>query len=198
MKVLFISNDSKQIGRLELLVSKVASSITMMHYDAISPDRAKDADLIILSGGSGLAVTKNLEKFEDEFELVRNARIPLIGICLGFEIIVTAFGGELQYREEEVNSLEKITVIKDHPMFADRKVFTGKEAHWYYIESLPDTLEPLAGSIHGIEVFAHKERPIYGFQFHPENQLVPNDGEEIFKNLIEYIYGTHYLPRQAN
>jgi carbamoylphosphate synthase small subunit len=45
----------------------------------------------------------------------------------------------------------------------------------------------LANSIEGIEIIKHKDKPIYGFQFHPE--MFPNlsDGDELFANIVKIV-----------
>lgn len=193
MNLLIISNNSKKIGALELLVTSISESITIKHFDSFSADEAENFDLIILSGGSNLAIPKNREILQTEIELIKKTEKPIIGICLGFELIIEAFGGELLYRKEKVQGINEIKVLINHPIFKSKKKFLVHEAHKYYVEKVPQEFSVLADSKFGVEIIAHTERPVWGFQFHPENNNEENGGTELFYNLIEYLKNTSWL-----
>ncbi|WP_330404409.1 aminodeoxychorismate/anthranilate synthase component II [Vallitalea okinawensis] len=115
-------------------------------------------------------------------------RIPILGICLGYQAIIHSFGGNIIEGKEPVHGKvssiqhdglgifqgvkESVKVTRYHSLIADRK-------------SLPDELKITSKTkdqvIMGIR---HKEYNIEGVQFHPEAVLT-EDGHKMLQNFIE-------------
>jgi len=152
---------------------------------------AQDADFFdayIISGGPS-SVTKmtpnaahrliNLAK-EDE-----NPK-PILGICFGHQLIAHLFGAEIQKGASGEYGISQITIDKDHDLFRGiPKQIKVWESHFDEIKSLPDEFEILAHSDScKIEAYAHKTKPLYGVQFHPEVWHTEH-GEKILENFIK-------------
>jgi anthranilate synthase/aminodeoxychorismate synthase-like glutamine amidotransferase len=102
------------------------------------------------------------------------ARLPLLGVCLGYQAIAQAFGGRVVRAERAVHG--KLCSIEHE----QRGLFAGlpspvEMARYNSLSveraSLPSCLLPLATSEGEIMALAHRERPIHGVQFHPESAL---------------------------
>jgi anthranilate synthase/aminodeoxychorismate synthase-like glutamine amidotransferase len=110
----------------------------------------------------------------------------VLGVCLGHQAIVEAFGGEIGAAKTLVHG--KTTTVR-----ADgRGLFTGLpeefEAGRYHslaATRIPDELEVAATAADG-EVMAvrHRELPVHGLQFHPESVLTPL-GPQMARNFLE-------------
>ncbi len=72
-------------------------------------------------------------------------------------------------------------------MFQGREVFAVYENHQYGIVSASPELEVLAKSQNSIAVIKHKERSVYGFQFHPEHLTDQQFGDEVFLQLFQLL-----------
>jgi anthranilate synthase/aminodeoxychorismate synthase-like glutamine amidotransferase len=113
-------------------------------------------------------------------------KAPILGVCLGHQAIVEAFGGEVGFAKELLHG-------KSSPVHHDgRGLFNGLpegfEAGRYHslaATRIPDVLEESAHADDG-EVMAvrHRELPVDGVQFHPESVLTPL-GPELAKNFLE-------------
>lgn len=116
------------------------------------------------------------------------ARIPLLGVCLGHQTIGEAFGGRVIRCHEIVHG--KMGTMHH----AGRGVFRGLPSpflatryHSLIVEreTLPDCLEVTAwledGTIMGLR---HKERLIEGVQFHPES-IASEHGHQLLRNFLE-------------
>lgn len=116
------------------------------------------------------------------------ARIPLLGVCLGHQTIGEAFGGKVIRCHEIVHG--KMGSMHH----AGKGVFRGLPSpflatryHSLIVEraSLPDCLEVTAwledGTIMGLR---HKERLIEGVQFHPES-IASEHGHQLLRNFLE-------------
>jgi len=119
-----------------------------------------------------------------------DARIPLLGVCLGHQTIGQAFGGKVVRCHEIVHGKlgamhhngagifqdlpTPIAATRYHSLVVDRK-------------TLPDCLEITAwledGTIMGLR---HKTLPIHGVQFHPES-IASEHGHDLLKAFLNEI-----------
>lgn len=102
--------------------------------------------------------------------LVSYQHKPMLGICLGHQLIADAFGGIVA----PVNSLE-VGFISIHPnvhtglLDGITHPFSAFSYHWDIVSRLPDTFESLAASdLYDNQIIRHTSKPIYGCQFHIE------------------------------
>ena len=187
MNILLIDNGTTLLKKLQDLIP--GSEVTQKWNNVVF-ENDKDFDLIVLSGGSAFPVFGNDAQCANERELIKNFSGPIIGICFGAELIANTFGGQLVELPEKVKGLREISVIKDDPIFSGNKSLEVYESHGWAIKSLPEDFEILATSKNGIEVFKSKLKPIYGFQFHPENMTDVGGGDEVFLNAINRLVKT--------
>lgn len=116
------------------------------------------------------------------------ARIPLMGVCLGHQAIGQAFGGRV------IRAPVPMHGKVDHMKHAGRGVLAGLPSpfratryHSLIVEraSLPDCLDVTGESEDGlIMALAHRELPIHGVQFHPES-IESEHGHRILGNFLD-------------
>ena len=114
--------------------------------------------------------------------------LPILGVCLGHQAMGQAEGGKviraqtLMHGKTDEISHNGRGIFKDIPT-----PFTATRYHSLAIErsSLPNTLEVTAwtsdGEIMGVQ---HKDRPLYGVQFHPES-IATQYGHEMLANFLD-------------
>lgn len=135
---------------------------------------------IILGGGP------SIERIGNCKEIILNMDVPILGICLGHQIIADVFGGKTKSAEIESYAQIELNILKENGLFKgigdSLKVWAS---HKDEVVSLPENFEILANSNKcNIEAMKHENKPIYGIQFHPEVQHTPRGGE-IFENFNE-------------
>lgn len=187
MRVAFVNNGTKEPEKLfQLLRNHEVVSFGPNKSLEIFED---DFDLIVLSGSSRFPITKNEWLLLPEIDLIKNSKLPIIGICYGCELIVRAFGGSLVDHgdESKERDLVKVKVENDDPVFKGRKEFEAYDAHRWVVASLPEQFKVLARSVHGPEIIRHTERPLWCFQFHPEKMIDQSYGDEIFSALLKTL-----------
>jgi anthranilate synthase/aminodeoxychorismate synthase-like glutamine amidotransferase len=113
-------------------------------------------------------------------------RVPVLGVCLGHQAIVSVFGGEVGQARALVHG--KATAVTHDGRGIFRGVEPGFAAGRYHslaATSVPDCLEVSATAGDG-EVMAvrHRELRLDGVQFHPESVLTPA-GPALAKNFLE-------------
>ena len=124
-------------------------------------------------------------------ELVRrlSGRLPILGVCLGHQVIGEAFEGTV------TRALRPMHGRASTVNHAGTRLFAGFEGpttvgryHSLIVEETPAMQGALtvdARSAEGeIMALSHRTHPTYGIQFHPESVLTEN-GERIFANFLD-------------
>ena len=174
MKVLMIDNYDSFTYNLVHLFEELGAEVLTYRNDAITLEEAEALapDRLVVSPGPGHPVDAGIS-----VELIRRLgpTVPTLGVCLGHQAIVEAFGGE-------VGQARALLHGKSSPISHDgRGVFAGLpdevEAGRYHslaAASVPDVLEVTAhtadGEVMGVR---HRTYPVEGVQFHPESVLTP-------------------------
>ena len=140
-----------------------------------------EPDLLVISPGPGTpdsaGVTLSaIGHFKD--------KLPIFGVCLGYQAIVQYFGGEIAHAPEPMHGKGSRVTHNQRGIFAgvENPLQAGRY-HSLCVLELPDCLEKTAefdGIIMGVE---HKKLPIFGVQFHPESILTPAGGK-IIENVL--------------
>lgn len=182
--LLIIDNKSKFIKTFEKYLKKNRVNFKVINAgQRIDLPQIKNIKGIILSGGSLGLYDKSIS---NDFIALMNYTVPILGFCMGHEVIAVAYGGAIKKLNKKQEKLQ--TVIIDRPkdpIFSglNNKVFL-REKHVNYIKRLPKNFKIIAHSdICPIEVMRHKRKKIYGFQSHPE--VSGEDGKIIMHNFLK-------------
>jgi anthranilate synthase/aminodeoxychorismate synthase-like glutamine amidotransferase len=139
-------------------------------------------DFILLSPGPGSPSEAKLS-----LEVLKNATVPVLGVCLGCQCIAEAFGGRVVHADNVMHGKTSEIMHSNHGVFRNMpQGFLATRYHSLIVErhSLPDCLEITAetekGEIMGLR---HRELPIEGVQFHPES-IITENGINIFSNFL--------------
>jgi GMP synthase (glutamine-hydrolysing) len=141
---------------------------------------------LILSGGPASVYDRDAPQLAAPvLELVRGGVPPVLGICYGMNVLGRAFGGEVVRAARKEFGPADIRMTRFDPLLAlggrSTRVWMS---HGDQVERLPDELETLAASDNSPHAaFRHRERPIYGLQFHPEVTHTA-EGREILRNFV--------------
>lgn len=139
-----------------------------------------DPDLIFLSNGPGDPADLNFE-IENIKKLI--GKKPIVGICLGHQLLALALGGttaKLKFGHRGCNH-----PVKD---LTEGRVRITSQNHGYYVNKLPENMEVTHISLNDgtIEGMKHKSLPIFSIQFHPEACPGPEDNSCIFDEFMKY------------
>ena len=171
LRVVVVDHRDSYVWNLVHLIAGVTGAMP----DVVEHDEATLADLrgythAVLSPGPGHPEAPG--DFGVGRDLLRLGMIPTLGVCLGMQGLVTAYGGRVD-RVAPVHG-EVATVTHD-----GRGVFGGLPSplgavryHSLAATALPDCLEVTARAEDGVVMgVRHRERPLEGVQFHPESVL---------------------------
>ncbi len=137
---------------------------------------------IVIGGGPYLEETGNSEAILEKFY----KKIPILGICLGHQLIARHFGGEI--RTAEIGEYAGSTIFVDEEddlLKGLGQEFEAWVSHKDEVLTLPKDFVKLAHSdTCDIEAMKHSTLPLFGVQFHPEVEHTPK-GPEVFKNFLD-------------
>lgn len=114
--------------------------------------------------------------------------IPLLGVCLGLQAIVHAFGGKIISAPELVHGKSSLIFHQRQGLYQNLPLpFSAGRYHSLLAErlSLPSVLNIEAETAQGLIMgISHRRLPIFGVQFHPESILTPQ-GSLILQNFMK-------------
>ncbi|MDD6380738.1 MAG: aminodeoxychorismate/anthranilate synthase component II [Lachnospiraceae bacterium] len=188
--VLLVDNYDSFTYNLYHLAGSVNPDIQVIRNDDMTVEEVEklNPDYLLLSPGP-----KRPEDAGICIDLIKDfaGKIPIMGVCLGHQAIVEAFGGKITYARELMHGKKKpikrvgaSTLLNGLPEVFEAARYHSLEADKDW---LPDCLKITAVSDderEEIMAVEHKEYPIFGVQFHPES-VMTDVGREIMENFFK-------------
>jgi anthranilate synthase/aminodeoxychorismate synthase-like glutamine amidotransferase len=183
--ILLVDNYDSFTYNLSHLLQELGAEVTVLRNDEV------DADAAEAMAPSHLVVSPGPGRPEDSgatLEIVKRLAptTPTLGVCLGHQAIVEAFGGEIGPARQLVHGKASSVTHDGRGLFAGLPdPFEAGRYHSLAAAEVPDCFEIAARTEDG-EVMAvrHKDLPVDGIQFHPESVLTP-DGHALARNFLE-------------
>ncbi|MFB6148754.1 MAG: anthranilate synthase component II [Halobacteriales archaeon] len=197
-RVLFIDNFDSFTYNLVDYVSTHAETEVLLNTASLEDVRAVDPDAIVLSPGPGHPANERDIGVTNAVLQEISPTVPTLGVCLGLEAAVYAYGGTVGRAPEPIHG-------KAFPIDHDGKgVFAGLEQgfrggryHSLIATDIPDCFEVTATTEHeGTELvmgIRHRDYPIECVQFHPESVLTAV-GHDIIRNFVDGVVPTAASP----
>jgi len=183
--LLLIDNYDSFTYNLAHLFGELGTEVLVRRNDAITVDEAERLapSHVVISPGPGRPEAAGVSE-----AIVRAfaGRVPVLGVCLGHQAIVTVFGGEVGAARTLVHGKSTGVSHDGRGLFAGLpQPLEGGRYHSLAATTVPDTLQVTATAGDG-EVMAvrHRELRVDGVQFHPESVLTP-DGPALARNFLE-------------
>jgi anthranilate synthase/aminodeoxychorismate synthase-like glutamine amidotransferase len=183
--ILLVDNYDSFTYNLAHLFAELGAEVLVRRNDAIDADEAERLapSHLVISPGPGRPTDSGVS-----LELVRRLgpSVPTLGVCLGHQAIVEAFGGEIGQAQQLVHG--KASAVRHDGRGVYRGLPERFEAGRYHslaATRVPESLEVTArcedGEVMGVR---HRTLPIEGVQFHPESVLTPL-GPAIARNFLQ-------------
>lgn len=190
MKILVLDNyDSFVYNLVQYLEEETGGEVDVYRNDQISLDEVDQYDMILLSPGPGVpseaGIMPQIIKQYDDSKII-------FGVCLGHQAIGEAYGAKIYNLAEVYHGIETDMVRTDAESVILNDVakeFRAGRYHSWSIkpETLPEDLIVTAYDAQGaIMAVRHKDKNVFGVQFHPESILTA-EGRKMIKNLVSYV-----------
>jgi anthranilate synthase component 2 len=185
MRVLMVDNYDSFTYNLVHLFEELGADVVVRRNDAVTVAEAEElaADRLVVSPGPGRPEDAGVS-----VELVRALapRVPTLGVCLGHQAIVQAFGGEVGQAKALLHGKASVVEHDGRGIYARLPGrFEAGRYHSLAATRVPDELEISAwtsdGEVMGVR---HRALPVEGVQFHPESVLTLPLGREIARNFL--------------
>lgn len=197
MKIVVVNNykeDEKAQQAIHNLARCTGQKPEMLDYktkDLVETVRNKSPDLVIMTG-SNFMLSKSDTKtvFQEEMDMIKKLDLPFLGICFGHQLIGAAYGVEIADLGQTIRALKDVRLLDHDPVFDGLpSTIRVSESHRQALTELPREFRHLAeSSTSRIEAIAHKNRLIYGVQFHPERSDDKNPhGRTIIQNFLKLV-----------
>jgi len=183
--LLLIDNYDSFTYNLAHLFGELGTEVLVRRNDEITVEEAERLapSYVVISPGPGRPEQAGVSE-----AMVRAfaGRVPVLGVCLGHQAIVSVFGGSVGAARTLVHGKATDVSHDGRGLFSGLPHgFSAGRYHSLAATSVPECLEVSATSADG-EVMAvrHRELRVDGVQFHPESVLTP-DGPALGKNFLE-------------
>jgi anthranilate synthase component 2 len=186
--VLFVDNFDSFTYNLVEYVSEYAETEVVRNTASLADVRATDPDAIVISPGPGHP--KNERDVGVTNELLREVspEVPTLGVCLGLEAAVYAYGGAVGRAPEPIHG-KAVPIDHDGEGVYEGldQGFRGGRYHSLVATEVPDDFAVTATTTADGEELVmgvrHREHPIECVQFHPESVLTAV-GHDIIRNFL--------------
>jgi GMP synthase (glutamine-hydrolysing) len=184
--ILVVNNRSHFLPDLLVRLGELRAQHEVLPNDGrISYDVLAQYEGVILSGGPLLLEQAlYLADISLDLEVLMEARVPVLGICLGHELIAATHGADIERLPSVFEEREDVHIVKKNDLFEGLPdTFAVQLATHAQIASLPDGFELLATSpSFPFLAVKHSNKSIYGIQFHPE--VSGEVGKQILANFL--------------
>jgi GMP synthase (glutamine-hydrolysing) len=142
---------------------------------------------LIFSGGPS---TVTVTKYETVPKKIFKKKIPVLGICYGFQLIAKLFGGKIKSSKKR-REFGRAFLFKKRTSLITKNYLNKKKAVWMSHEDavvkLPKNFKAIAYTKNSkFTIIENTQDKIYGMQFHPEVTHT-DSGKQIFKNFLFLI-----------
>lgn len=176
MRILIIDNDDSFTGNLKhLIAQRLQTDPVVVPYTRLFAIDPSHYDLIVISAGPGKPSEYT------GYRHMLDSDIPILGICLGMQIINEHFGGETARLDGCIHGrTERIE-------FEGRSLDVARY-HSLCVKRVGANLEVIAVNSGGVPMaLQHRSKRILGYQFHPESFLT-TDGGYFIDYAIDFIH----------
>jgi GMP synthase (glutamine-hydrolysing) len=139
-------------------------------YKAMKQEFPEDPEVVIISGStSGIYEEEEwIDALVDKTREYIENDVPVLGLCFGHQVIAKAMGAEVVQMDEYEIGYRPVE-------FSESEIFEGLDSveypfntHQDKVIDLPDELDSIAETDVAVQGVQHREKKVYGVQFHPE------------------------------
>ena len=184
MRVLIVDNYDSFTYNLAQYIGELGAEPVVYRNDALAPlDAGKlQPTHLLISPGPGRPEDAG---YSMEYLTTLGTEIPTLGVCLGLQAAVVAFGGTVGHAPEPRHGKTSPITHDGLGVFSGlENPFTATRYHSLAATEVPDVLVESAFSDDGVlQGVRHTEFPIEAVQFHPES-IMTDQGKDLLANFL--------------
>jgi len=185
--IFIVDNYDSFTWNLVQAIGKLDRDVEVARNDRFDPEDvvAKRPDAIVVSPGPGRP--ERAGRTLETIAAAEREEIPLLGVCLGHQAIAALHGGCVERAPAPRHGKTSPVLHEGTGLFVGMtNPFEAGRYHSLIVreEGLPAELAVTARSPDGLVMaIAHRTKPVFGVQFHPESVLTP-EGETLLANFL--------------
>ena len=186
MRVLLIDNHDSFTWNLGQYFQELGADLRVELNDSpqAGPALSDGPDAVVISPGPGRPEESGITL--DVVKRCADARVPLLGVCLGHQAIAQAYGAEIVRAPTLMHGKTSPIEHDADGLFAGLpNPFEATRYHSLVIDppSLPECFEVTARTDDVIMAISHVTLPLWGVQFHPES-ILTTTGKSMLQNFL--------------
>jgi GMP synthase (glutamine-hydrolysing) len=150
----------------------------------------KAADGVVIGGGPW-SLPNDLEKLGSLPDSLKELSIPILGVCLGHQLVSLVYGGTIGIAEIPEFGKVTINIIDPSSQLIQNmgNSFIAWSSHNDEVQNLPSDFKIVGSSEHcKTQIVENIAKKIWGIQFHAEVSHTPL-GEHIYRNFVKIVRG---------
>ena len=183
-KVYVVDNGGQWTHRIWRVLREIGCQTKIISNE--TPVEEIDAQALILSGGAP-RISWESPKLGRCIEYLEKFPGPILGICVGHQLMAGFYGGDAGPAEIPEYGLARIKILEEDDLFKGLpKEFSIWQSHNDEIKKAPNFIILAESENCKIQAIKHQRKPRYGLQFHPEVNNTEY-GEKIIENFVRTI-----------
>lgn len=193
MIVVIDNKDSFTYNLVGLIARNTKQEVRVIDVDHATIEELESLtpNALVISPGPGVP-----KDYPILYDIIRTfeKRCPILGVCLGFQLLIDYYGGEIIANDKPVHGHTTSLIHHQSSLFEQLpQQFNVMRYHSLMVDrhTMPSELYITAENNEGvIMAVAHHTLPIVGVQYHPESILSEYGAEQIqlFLNLTGETY----------
>jgi len=167
-QILVVDCGSEKVGLIEQAVSEFGFEPWRVQLAKLAQASSADISGIIVSGSPILFTETEYSGYLKSLEFTRFGRVPALGICFGHQIFGLLHGAKV-FKGPDCRTDMAVEVLEKDTLFKGLESrLSLQEDHCEGISLPPDFVVLARSEKYEVEAMAHRNRPLFGVQFHPE------------------------------
>ncbi len=184
MKVLILDNYDSFTYNLAQYIGELGADPIVIRNDVMPVAEAIDLapERVVISPGPGRPEDAG---YSIDYILSFGETTPVLGVCLGLQSAVVAYGGSVGLVEPKHGKTSMIEHDGAGIFEGLENPFVATRYHSLAAVEVPDALQVTANSEEGIvQGIRHRDLPVTAVQFHPES-VMTTEGKKLLRNFLE-------------
>lgn len=163
-------------------------NIDIIHYPQADEARVTQNNpvCVLISGQTAPWTDYDPAELEPMFNFLKETTLPVFGVCAGLQVIAQAYGVPVAPMGYQELGYTEVQLTGDEPLLQElNSPITVFLWHGEEVKAIPENFDLLGSSeLCRVQIIRHREKEMYGVQFHPELSGRKSDSRILLLNFL--------------